>query len=62
MKKECFGTDKVLGDLSAELPTPHPDCVKCSVNTNCYYKYGQLSKQQEVSRIIKESGTWQGPI
>jgi len=55
---ECFATVKVLGDPTAELPTPNPDCVECAVNMNCHIEYGKISKRQEVERVIKETGTW----
>lgn len=61
VKSECFGTDKVLGDPMAELPTPYAECVGCPSNEGCYYEYGQLSKKHEIARQIRESGTWRGP-
>jgi len=57
LSKECFGSDKVKGDLMGEIPKPHLDCVDCPINTECYYEYGKADKKGEVSRLIKKHGT-----
>jgi len=62
VKSECFGTDRVLGDPAAELPTPYAECVNCPSNEECYYAYGRLSKSEEVSRQIGEYGIWRDSI
>lgn len=52
----CYGTSKVQGDLTSELPQAHPDCVDCPVNTDCYYAFGQWDRIREIEKNVKERG------